>query len=244
MRDVSGMTAFITGGSKGIGRATALALAAAGAQVSITGRDEASLADSVRAIQAAAPSPDGPPVVLGAVADVRDPAALEAAVEATVARFGGIDLVVANAGVGGFGSIVDMRAETWHEVIDTNLNGVFHTVKATAAALIERRGLLITVGSLAGANAFAGGAAYNASKFGLLGFSHAVMLDLREHDVRVSTIMPGSVATHFSGHEPRPEDAWKLQGSDVAEAVLYLARCDERALPSKIELRPAQPKRA
>lgn len=237
------MTAFVTGGSKGIGRATAVALAAAGARVCITGRDEASLADSAAAVQAAASGGAATPVVLSAVADVRDPAALEAAVAATVSRFGGIDLLVANAGVGAFGSIVDLTHERWHEVIETNLSGVFQTVKAALPALIERRGMIITIGSLAGTNAFAGGAAYNASKFALVGFSQAIMLDLREHGVRVSTVMPGSVATHFNGRDPRPEDAWKLAPEDVAEAVLYLARCDERALPSKIELRPSFPQR-
>lgn len=237
------MTAFVTGGSKGIGRAIAVALAAAGARVCITGRDEASLADSAAAVQAAAPDGAATPVVLSAVADVRDPAALEAAVAATVSRFGGIDLLVANAGVGAFDSIVDLSHERWHEVIETNLSGVFQTVKAALPALIERRGMIITIGSLAGTNAFAGGAAYNASKFALVGFSQAIMLDLREHGVRVSTVMPGSVATHFNGRDPRPEDAWKLAPEDVAEAVLYLARCDERALPSKIELRPSFPQR-
>lgn len=242
MRDLNGMTAFVTGGSRGIGRAVAVALAGAGMRVSITGRDEAKLAESAAAVQAAAPAGSAP-VVLSAVADVRDPTALEAAVEATVARFGGIDLVVANAGVGAFGSIVELDASAWHEVLDTNLSGVFHTVKATLASLIERRGMIVTIGSLAGTNAFAGGAAYNASKFALTGFSHAIMLDLREHGVRVSTIMPGSVATHFNGRDPLPQDAWKLQASDVAEAVLYLARSDERALPSRLELRPSFPAR-
>jgi len=240
MRDVSGTTAFVTGGSKGIGHAVAGALCRAGVHVTITGRDGAALEASAAAIRGAASSTGE---VLPVVADVRDPQALERAAAATVARFGGIDLVVANAGVGHFGSIVDMQAEDWHRVIDTNLSGVFHTVKATVGALIERRGLLITIGSLAGVNAFAGGSAYNASKFALVGFSQAIMLDLRERGVRVSTIMPGSVATHFNGREPRPEDAWKLQGDDIADTVLYLLRIDERALPSKIEIRPSQPKR-
>ena len=246
MRDVSRQVAFITGGSKGIGRGVAQALVAAGMRVCVTGRDEATLAASVALLASVAPEDagDGGPAAFGAVADVRDPAALEAAVESTVARYGGIDLVVANAGVGRFGSIVELAPEAWHEVIDTNLTGVFNTVKATVPALQASSGLLVTIGSLAGANFFAGGSAYNASKFGLVGFSQAIMLDLRAHGVRVSTIMPGSVATHFSGREPAPDDAWKLQPEDVAEAVLYLARCEARALPSKIELRPSQPRRA
>lgn len=241
MRDVSARSAFVTGGSKGIGRDVAAALCAAGMQVTITGRDAATLAEAAATIEAAE---QGAGAIWSTVADVRDPGALRAAAEGAVARFGGIDLVVANAGVGHFGSVVEMAADDWHRVVDTNLSGVFHTVQATLPALLERRGLLITIGSLAGVNAFAGGSAYNASKFGLVGFTHAIMLDLRERGVRVSTIMPGSVATHFGGHEPRAEDAWKLQGEDIAEAVLYLARCDERALPSKIEIRPSRPKRA
>ncbi|TVR98619.1 MAG: SDR family NAD(P)-dependent oxidoreductase, partial [Trueperaceae bacterium] len=154
MRDISGTTAFVTGGSKGIGRAVAVALCRAGVHVTITGRDEAALEASAEAIRGAA---EGGAEVLPVVADVRDPRALERAAAATVARFGGIDLVVANAGVGHFGSIVDMSADDWHSVIDTNLSGVFHTVKATLDALIERRGMLITIGSLAGVNTFAGG---------------------------------------------------------------------------------------
>ena len=217
------------------------ALCAAGMRVTITGRDDAALREAVVAIEAAA---QGAGEVWAAVADVRDPAALRAAAEGTVARFGGIDLVVANAGVGHFGSVVDMDPADWQRVLDTNLTGVFHTVQATLPALMARSGLLITIGSLAGVNAFAGGSAYNASKFGLVGFTHAIMLDLREHGVRVSSIMPGSVATHFNGRAPRPEDGWKLQGEDIADAVLYLARCEERALPSKIEMRPSLPKKA
>lgn len=246
MRDVSTQVAFITGGSKGIGQGVAEALVAAGMRVCVTGRDEATLAASVAGMAAAAPADaaDEGPAAFGAVADVRDPASLEAAVESTVARFGGIDLVVANAGVGRFGSIVELTPDAWHEVIDTNLTGVFNTVKATLPALLASTGLLVTIGSLAGANVFAGGSAYNASKFALVGFTQAIMLDLREHGVRVSTIMPGSVATHFSGRDPTPEDAWKLQPDDVADAVLYLARSEARALPSKIELRPSRPRRA
>ncbi len=245
MRDLSGKTAFVTGGNRGIGRGVAEALAAAGMRVSITGRDEEALAATLAALDGKAPRRDGDsgPVGLGAVADVRQPASLQEAVDATMARFGSIDVVVANAGVGAFGSVIDLDPEAWHAVIDTNLTGVFNTVKATVEPLMASSGLLVTIGSLAGANFFAGGSAYNASKFGLLGFTQAVMLDLRDRGVRVSTIMPGSVATHFSGRDPTPEEAWKLHPDDIAETVLYLARLDARALPSRIEIRPSRPAR-
>ncbi|MFN2424023.1 MAG: SDR family NAD(P)-dependent oxidoreductase, partial [Cryomorphaceae bacterium] len=135
-----------------------------------------------------------------------------------------LDLVVANAGLGHFGSIEDITEEQWHQTIDTNLTGVFNTIKASLAPLKASKGLIVTISSLAGTNFFAGGAAYNASKFGLTGFTQAVMLDLRKSGVRVSTIMPGSVTSHFAGHTPNPEDAWKIQPEDIGTMVLNLMR--------------------
>jgi NADP-dependent 3-hydroxy acid dehydrogenase YdfG len=175
------------------------------------------------------------------VCDVRDLRQQQAAVAATLEAFGRLDVLIANAGVGRFASVADLDVDAWHEVIDTNLTGVFYSIKAALTALEEAEGLIVTIGSLAGANFFAGGAAYNASKFGLAGFSQAVMLDLRGRGVRVSTIMPGSVATHFSGRAPSDADAWKIQPEDVAELVLTLIRMPARTLPSKIEVRPSRP---
>src|SRR5690606_27518643 len=180
--------------------------------------------------------------VATAVLDVRDPATLEAAVAAAVERFGSLDLLVANAGVGARRPIDELESETWKRVIDTNLTGAYNSVRAAVEELKKSRGMIITIGSLAGTNFFAGGAAYNASKFGLLGFSQAIMLDLRDHGVRVSTVMPGSVATGFSDREVTSEDAWKIAPSDIAATVLYLLRMPARTLPSKIEIRPARTK--
>jgi 3-oxoacyl-[acyl-carrier protein] reductase len=236
MRDISGTTALVTGGTKGIGLGVALALVDAGVQVTLTARDAATVERTATALTAR-----GGGRALGVAADVRVFEQQQRAVAATLETFGGLDALIANAGVGRFGSVEDLSVEAWHEVIDTNLTGVFYSVKACLPALVERGGTVITIGSLAGANFFAGGGAYNASKFGLAGFSQAVMLDLRERGVRVSTIMPGSVATHFSGREPSPDDAWKLQPEDIAEMVLYLLRTHPRALPSKIEVRPSRP---
>jgi 3-oxoacyl-[acyl-carrier protein] reductase len=217
----------------------ARALVGAGAAVVATGRDGAAVTAAAERI-ATASGGGRLDRVVGVAADVRDAAAMRGAVATALERFGRLDAVVANAGVGRMASILELDDAAWHEVIDTNLTGAFHTVRACAAALSDSRGMLITIGSLAGAHAFAGGAAYNASKFGLLGFTEAVMHDLRDLGVRVATIMPGSVATAFSGRHPSEADAWKLGADDVAEAVLYLLRTPARALPSRIELRPAR----
>jgi 3-oxoacyl-[acyl-carrier protein] reductase len=238
MEPLAGQVAFVTGGTRGIGRAIAADLAGSGMRVALTGRDADRTAEAARSVAAeAGVAADD---VLGVAADVRDLEALEAAVAATVARFGRLDAVVANAGLGHFGSVDELSAEAWREVLDVNLTGAFHTVKATVAALEANGGVLVTIGSLAGVNAFAGGAAYNAAKFGLVGFTHAVMLDLRERGIRVSTIMPGSVATAFGGHAPSDRDAWKIQPQDIAEAVRFVLSCPPRTLPSRIEVRPAR----
>ena len=238
MEPLHGRVALVTGGTRGIGRAIALDLAGAGMQVVLTGRDAERAAAAARAVAAAAGVAAGD--VLGLGADVRDLAALEAAVAAAVGRFGRLDAVVANAGLGRFATVDELTVEAWREVIDVNLTGAFHTVKASVAALEATGGVLVTIGSLAGTNAFQGGAAYNAAKFGLVGFTHAVMLDLRERGVRVATIMPGSVATAFGGRAPSAADAWKIQPEDVAEAVRYVLSSPARTLPSRIEVRPAR----
>ena len=228
-------TAIITGGSKGIGRGVAETLAQAGWNVTITARNEQEVTAVADTLSATTPGQ-----VLGLACDVRDDATQRAVVARTLGAFGRLDLLVANAGAGRFAPIDQLTEAMWNDVIDTNLTGVFHSVKASLDALIATEGMIITIGSLAGTNFFAGGAAYNASKFGLLGFTQAIMLDLRNHGVRVSTIMPGSVATHFNDHVPSDADAWKIQPEDIAKLVLDLVDMPARTLPSKIEVRPAR----
>ncbi|HEX2864940.1 MAG TPA: SDR family oxidoreductase [Deinococcales bacterium] len=228
---------LVTGGSKGIGRAIAQAFVRAGSGVLLTSRHEA------EAVQAASDlTAIGPGRAVGVEADVRVYDQIEGAAAQAAQEFGRLDLAVANAGVGIFAPVDELTLEDWHEVLDTNLTGAFYTAKATAGLLASSRGLLVFISSLAGRNAFAGGAAYNASKFGLNGFAEAAMLDLRPKGVRVSAILPGSVATHFNNHEPNPADAWKIQPEDIAQLVLDLWAMPARTLPSRIEVRPSQPK--
>ena len=150
-------------------------------------------------------------------------------------------MLIANAGLGHFGSIEEITDKEWKEVIDTNLTGVFYSIKSAVDELKKSKGYFISISSLAGTNFFAGGSAYNASKFGVTGFTQAVMLDLRQHGIKVSTIMPGSVATHFNGHTPNEDDAWKIQKEDLGQLTVDLLKMPENALPSKVEIRPTTP---
>lgn len=229
------MTALITGGSKGIGYGIAASLLQAGANVALTSRRQE---DADAAAQEL--SKLGPGKVIGIAADVRDFAAQQNAVAKTLETFGRLDVLIANAGLGHFAPITDLSVEQWQETIDTNLTGVFYSVKAAVDALITSQGYFISIASLAGTNFFATAAAYNASKFGLVGFTQAVMLDLREAGVKCSTIMPGSVASHFNNHEPSEADAWKIQPEDLGQIVVDLLNMNPRTLPSKIEVRPSQ----
>ncbi len=236
MTELKGKTAFITGGSKGIGYGIAAALVQKGMHVAISSR-------SAEAAKAAAAQLNGlgSGTAIGFGADVRSFEEQNHCIQEILRIWGRLDVVVANAGVGHFGSIETLTPEQWHETIDINLTGVFNTTKASLEALKSSCGYLITVASLAGTNFFAGGGAYNASKFGLVGFSQAVMLDLRKHGIKVTTIMPGSVATYFNDHVPGPSDDWKIQIEDIGQIVVDLLRMHPRTLPSKIEIRPTQP---
>lgn len=228
--------AFITGGSKGIGFGIAESLAQEGVHSVLISRSQENADKAAKLL-----SEKYKVKCVGVKADVRDFKALEHAVKLTLNDFGQIDYVIANAGLGRFGSIEDLTIDHWNEVIDTNLTGVFYTIKSTVEALTASKGYFISISSLAGTNFFAGGAAYNASKFGVTGFTQAVMLDLRHKGVNVSTIMPGSVATYFNGNEPDNSDAWKIQIEDIGEIVVDLFKLNPRSLPSKIEVRPSQP---
>lgn len=227
---------LITGGSKGIGYGIAEILLAQGAKVAITSRSQESADKAVSRLK-----PKGNEQVIGIASDVSSLASEMSAVKKTITVFGKLDVMVANAGVGHFHSIKNMTEEQWNQTIDTNLTGVFNSVKASLEAIIETKGYIITIASLAGTNFFARGTAYNASKFGLVGFTQALMLDLRNDGVKVSTIMPGSVATHFNNRIPSDEDAWKIQPEDIGKLVLDLLTMNPRTLPSKVEVRPSMP---
>lgn len=227
---------LITGGSKGIGYGIAEALLKEGHKVAITSRSQESADEAVNRLQSLGD-------MLGIAADVKDLSSQQKAVAAVIEKWGKLDVLVANAGVGHFAPIDEMDEQTWHDTIDTNLTGVFYSVKAAVDHIKESKGYIFTISSLAGTNFFANGAAYNASKFGLTGFTQAIMLDLRKYNVKVSTIMPGSVATYFNEHEPDQEkDAWKIQPEDLGKLVVDLLNMHERTLPSKIEIRPTMPK--
>ena len=238
MTQLQGKVAFITGGSKGIGFGIAQVLLQKGIHVAITSR---SLESAQKAANKLSVFAADSAKVLALKADVRDYQQQQDAVKATESSLGSIDIVIANAGLGVFGSIEDITIEAWNQVIETNLTGVFYTLKSTLSSLKNTKGYYITISSLAGTNFFAGGTAYNASKFGVTGFTQAAMLDLRSHGIKVSTIMPGSVSTYFNGNEPSQKDAWKIQQEDIGELVVDLLTMNPRTLPSKIEVRPSSP---
>jgi NAD(P)-dependent dehydrogenase (short-subunit alcohol dehydrogenase family) len=229
--------AFITGGSKGIGYGIAKALLEQGVHVAITSRSKASAEEASATLNALGFGARA----IGVQADVRDFESQQAAIAQVLKEFSQIDIVIANAGLGHFASIEDLTVKQWQETIDTNLTGVFYTIKSTVDALKASKGYFITISSLAGTNFFAKGSAYNASKFGLTGFTQSVMLDLRQYGVKVSTIMPGSVSTYFNGNNPDDTDAWKIQIEDIGELVVDLIKMNPRTLPSKIEVRPTMP---
>ncbi len=236
MDNLNNKTALITGGSKGIGLGIAEAFVREGMNVLITGRTASDVETAVAQLNAI-----GKGKAIGAAVDVRDLEAQQQAIAMVNEQFGELDVLIANAGVGHFASIEDLTSEQWHDVIDINLTGVFYSVKAALPSLKKSKGYIITIASLAGTNFFAGGVAYNASKFGLVGFTQAMMLDLRKYGIKVSTIMPGSVATYFNGHTPSEADAWKIQPEDIGQMTMDLLKMNPRTLPSKVEVRPTMP---
>ena len=236
MQNIENKVALVTGGSKGIGYGVAEALMEQGMKVAITSRSRENAEEAAQKLNSR-----GKGEALAVVADVRNFESQQKAVQQVTDQWGQLDLLVANAGIGHFAPIGELTPEQWQETIDTNLTGVFYSIKASLEALKASQGYIITISSLAGTNFFAGGSAYNASKFGLTGFTQAVMLDVRQDGIKVTTIMPGSVATHFNDHQPSEEDAWKIQIEDIGELVVDLMQIHPRSLPSKIEIRPTKP---
>jgi len=238
MADSGSHVILVTGGSRGIGRAIVEALLGRGDKVWFTGLDADRLADAERELAERYP----PPLAVGRVCDVRDYGAVEGIVAEIIERDGRLDVLVNNAGVGYFAPADEMDPEAFRRVIDTNLVGPFNAIRAAAPHMREQgRGWIFNIASLAAKNPFAGGVAYNASKFGLLGLSDAAMLDLRHAGIRVAAICPGSVETDFGSGRMRTGGDWRLQPEDVARVVVDLLDFPDRALPSRVELRPTRP---
>jgi NAD(P)-dependent dehydrogenase (short-subunit alcohol dehydrogenase family) len=233
---LSNQTAVVTGATRGIGFEIARHLAQAGANVVICGTKPDSTARAVEELTAATGGP-----VAGQACDVRDRAQVKSLFDLAVTRFGGLDIVVNNAGIGVFAPMAKLSVDDFHRVLDTNVTGVFHCCQEGLSRFGTKGGYVFQIGSLAGKNPFAGGAVYNASKFALNGFSEAMMLDHRYDNVRVTTICPGSVNTGFV--PGAPDASWKIQPEDIADIVISLLRLPARTLVSYVEVRPSQPKK-
>jgi 3-oxoacyl-[acyl-carrier protein] reductase len=228
--------AVVTGGTKGIGRAIAESLLKAGASVFICARDKSELKRALEQLSAFGR-------VEGEICDVRSESQVKIMLDEAARVFGGVDILVNNAGIGIMGKTVEeMSAAEFEQTLQTNLFGVFYACHH-AIPFMRRRGggYIINISSLAGQNAHPRMAAYNASKFGLNGFSEALVQEVREHDIKVSYICPGSVNTYFGGDTPSEDQAWQLQPEDIAQVVIDLLEMNPRALPSKIEIRPTKP---
>ena len=230
-------TAIVTGGTKGIGLAIARALVAAGVNVSISSRHEDEIAKTVAEL-----NKFGAGRCVGFVCDVRDEAQVKSFFASTLEALGGLDILINNAGIGIFASVESTSGDDFRAVIETNLCGVFYCCHEAIPLMKQRGGgYIINISSLAGANPHANMAAYNASKFGLNGFSEALMQEVRHDGIKVSYIMPGSVNTEFGGDVPSAEKSWQLQPEDIARIVTDLLQYPDRALPSRIEIRPSRP---
>ena len=235
--NLTNKTAIITGSTKGIGRAIAEALVREGMNVCISARNSEEVEQAVSEL-----GDVGAGRATGAVCDVRDDEEVKALFAHAVAEFGGVDVLVNNAGIGIFKRVDETEPEEFRAVLETNLHGVFYCCREAIPLMKERGGgFIINISSLAGANPHPQMAAYNASKFALNGFSEALMQEVRHDGIKVSYIMPGSVNTYFGGDEPDESKAWQLQPADIARVVLNLLHHDERSLPSRIEIRPSRP---
>ena len=235
--DLSNKIALVTGGTKGIGRAIAESLVTAGAGVAITARNDDEIGRTVADLKKL-----GPGTAAGYVCDVRDYEQVKSVIAEVAKEFGGLDILMNNAGVGIFASVESMPVDDFRAVLETNVFGVFYCCHEAIPLMKQRGGgYIINISSLAGANPHPQMAAYNASKFGLNGFSEALMQEVRHDGIKVSYIMPGSVNTAFGGDEPSNEKSWQLQPNDIAQVVIDLLSYPERALPSRIEIRPSRP---
>lgn len=235
--ELNGKTAIVTGGTKGIGRGIAEALVKKGVNVCISARSRKEIDETLLALAEL-----GGGGVTGIVTDVRICTQVQALFELTVARFGGVDILVNNAGIGIFQTVEEMSPDDFRAVLETNLFGVFYCChEAIPLMRTGGGGYIINISSLAGVNAHPKMAAYNASKFGLNGFSEAMMQEVRYDGIKVSYVMPGSVNTEFGGDEPTPEQDWQLRPEDIARAVIDLLHHDDRSLVSRVEIRPSKP---
>jgi NAD(P)-dependent dehydrogenase (short-subunit alcohol dehydrogenase family) len=231
--DLTGKTAIVTGGTRGIGHAIAKALVKAGANVAITARTESKIDSVISRLNVA-----GPGTATGYLCDVRD----YKQVKSVFAEVGGVDILINNAGIGIFSSVERMSPEDFRAVLETNVFGVFYCCHEAIPLMKQRGGgYIINISSLAGANAHPQMAAYNASKFGLNGFSEALMQEVRHDGIKVSYIMPGSVNTEFGGDKSNDQKSWELQPGDIAQVVMDLLAYPARSLPSRVEIRPSRP---
>jgi 3-oxoacyl-[acyl-carrier protein] reductase len=237
MMDLTGKVAIVTGGTKGIGRGIAEALVREGVNVCVSARSRNEIDGTVRDLMVS-----GKGCITGIVCDVRNHTQIKSLFELTALEFGGLDILINNAGIGMFAAVEEMSPEDFRAVLETNLFGVFYCCHE-AIPLMKKcgGGYIVNISSLAGANPHPRMAAYNASKFGLNGFSEALMQEVRHDGIKVSYIMPGSVNTEFGGDSPSEENSWQLQPSDIARVVVDLFHHDERSLPSRVEIRPSKP---
>lgn len=226
---------YITGGTKGIGFGIAEVLLKNGYSVAFSGRKKEDIQNAENQLKEISKN------VFGLVSDVTNFEQEQNTIQKIIVKFGKLDAVIANAGVGIFKPVDELTLEDWNSMIATNLTGAFHTLKASVEELKKTEGYYISISSLAGANFFEKGSGYNASKFGVTGFTQAAMIDLRKYNIKVSTIMPGSVASHFNGNEPSEKDHWKIQPEDMGNLILDLLKMSPKVLPSKIEFRTLRP---
>ncbi len=235
--NLNAKNAIVTGGTKGIGRAIAEALLSEGISICIAARKQDEVDKAINEL-----SKNGRRRAIGFVCDVRNYEQVKALIEYTVKELGGLDILVNNAGIGIFETVEETTPEDFRAVLETNLFGVFYCCHEAIPEMRRRGGgYIINISSLAGANPHPRMAAYNASKFGLNGFSEALMQEVRHDNIKVSYIMPGSVNTEFGGDTASDEKSWQLRPEDIARVVTDLLHHDDRALPSRVEIRPSKP---